>query len=41
MDNPQGAQEGASTQYIFHVQDGTGLVTRLEAVGPRRTSAGM
>lgn len=35
MDNPQGAKEGSSTQYIFHVQDGTGLVTRLEAVGPQ------
>ncbi len=33
MDDPQGAKDDASTQYIFHVQDATGLVTRLEAIG--------
>ena len=34
MDNPQGAKEPSSTQYVFHEQDDSGLITRLEAVGP-------
>jgi hypothetical protein len=34
MNSPQDDKEPAATQYVFHVQDATGLVTRLESVSP-------